>query len=91
MDGQYQHITSWEFVGNVRLNNEQGFVSFALNKLTKVRIINIKRAGKQKIKKEKYIINIMHRVIKKVEKNEEPAEKKSRSKGKAKATRLTKR
>lgn len=91
VDGQYQHTTGWEFVGDVRLGNGQGFVLFALDKLARVRIMDIKRVGGQEVGKEKCTVNIMHRVIEEVEEDEEPAGKKSRGKGKAKATRPAKR
>ncbi|KAI1244425.1 hypothetical protein MGN70_004768 [Eutypa lata] len=91
VDGQYQHTTGWEFVGDVRLGNGQGFVSLALDKSARVRIMDIKRAGGQEVGKEKCTVNIMHRVIEEVEEDEEPAGKKSRGKGKAKATRPAKR
>lgn len=93
VDRQYRQQEGWEIVGHVTLGNGQGYTSLALDKMARVRLMDIRKAGGQDNGKDKFTVNLLHRTVlgEIVESDEEPPVKKTKGKAKAKPVQPVKR
>ncbi|RYP43885.1 hypothetical protein DL768_009590 [Monosporascus sp. mg162] len=85
VEEQYRQETGWEFVGEVRLGNGQGYTVLSLNPSKRVRLQDIKYAGRQDVTKDKFTVNILYRlVLRELDKEEDEIPRKNKGKAKNK-------